>query len=47
MTIPKVYFRLTYYGRGRQDNYPDRESGAFLDAYESDVLKEAGNFPKP
>ena len=47
VTMPKSYFRFTYYGRGKQDNYSDRKSGAFLGIYESDVLKEAGNFPKP
>ena len=47
VTMPKTYFRFTYYGRGKQDNYPDRKTGAFLGIYESDVLKEAGNFPKP
>ena len=47
VTMPKSYFRFTYYGRGKQDNYPDRKTGAFLGIYESDVLKEAGNFPKP
>ena len=47
VTMPKTYFRFTYYGRGKQDNYPDRKSGAFLGIYESDVLKEAANFPKP
>ena len=47
VTMPKTYFRFTYYGRGKQDNYSDRKSGAFLGIYESDVLKEAGNFPKP
>jgi len=45
--MPKTYFRFTYYGRGKQDNYSDRKTGAFLGIYESDVLKEAGNFPKP
>ena len=47
VTMPKTYFRFTYYGRGKQDNYPDRKTGAFLGIYESDVLKEVGNFPKP
>ena len=47
VTMPKTYFRFTYYGRGKQDNYSDRKTGAFLGIYESDVLKEAGNFPKP
>ncbi|WP_315544511.1 glycoside hydrolase family 2 TIM barrel-domain containing protein [Capnocytophaga leadbetteri] len=47
VTMPKTYFRFTYYGRGKQDNYPDRKSGAFLGIYESDVLKEVVNFPKP
>lgn len=47
VTMPKSYFRFTYYGRGKQDNYSDRKSGAFLGIYESDVLKEVGNFPKP
>jgi len=47
VTMPKSYFRFTYYGRGKQDNYSDRKTGAFLGIYESDVLKEAGNFPKP
>lgn len=47
VTMPKSYFRFTYYGRGKQDNYPDRKTGAFLGIYESDVLKEVGNFPKP
>jgi len=47
VTMPKTYFRFTYYGRGKQDNYSDRKSGAFLGIYESDVLKEVVNFPKP
>lgn len=47
VTMPKSYFRFTYYGRGKQDNYSDRKTGAFLGIYESDVLKEVGNFPKP
>lgn len=47
VTMPKTYFRFTYCGRGKQDNYSDRKSGAFLGIYESDVLKEVGNFPKP
>lgn len=47
VTMPKTYFRFTYYGRGKQDNYSDRKTGAFLGIYESDVLKEVGNFPKP
>ena len=49
--LPKQFKYATYYGRGPQDNYSDRKTGAFVGIYNDDVtfpLPEGGSsFPKP
>ena len=35
MAIPKHYSRIEWYGRGPQENYPDRKNGALLGLYKS------------
>ena len=49
--LPKQFKYATYYGRGPQDNYSDRKTGAFVGIYNDEVtfpLPEGGSsFPKP
>ncbi|MDO4880944.1 MAG: glycoside hydrolase family 2 TIM barrel-domain containing protein [Capnocytophaga sp.] len=45
--LPKDYSNFTYYGRGKQDNYSDRKTGAFIGIYKGKVEDELVNFPKP
>lgn len=40
MTIPKEYERYTYFGKGPQENYTDRQTGARLAVYESTVTDQ-------
>ncbi|MFK8303070.1 glycoside hydrolase family 2 TIM barrel-domain containing protein [Capnocytophaga stomatis] len=47
MTIPQKYENLTYYGRGKQDNYNDRKTGAFIEQFSGKVKDEFVHFPKP
>lgn len=47
MQLPLSLERLTYFGRGPQNNYPDRCSGAFLGQYKSTVAEQFIAFPKP
>ena len=51
LKLPKQFKYATYYGRGPQDNYSDRKTGAFVGIYNDDVtfpLPEGGSsFPKP
>ena len=51
LELPKQFKYATYYGRGPQDNYSDRKTGAFVGIYNDDVtfpLPEGGSsFPKP
>ena len=51
LKLPKQFKHTTYYGRGAQDNYSDRKTGAFVGIYNDDVtfpLPEGGSsFPKP
>ena len=47
MQLPLSFDRLTYYGRGPQNNYADRQSGAFLGRYSSSVKEQFIAFPKP
>ena len=39
--------KLSYFGRGPQNNYADRKSGMFKAVYESTVLDQFVAFPKP
>lgn len=45
--LPKQYNNFTYYGRGKQDNYSDRKTGAFVGLYNNSVQGEVVPFPKP
>lgn len=47
MTIPQKYENLTYYGRGKHDNYNDRKTGAFIEKFSGKVKDEFVHFPKP
>ena len=51
LKLPKQFKYATYYGRGPQDNYSDRKTGAFVGIYNNEVtfpLPEGGSsFPKP
>lgn len=51
LKLPKQFKHTTYYGRGAQDNYSDRKTGAFVGIYNNEVtfpLPEGGSsFPKP
>ena len=47
LKLPKQYENFTYYGRGKQDNYSDRKSGAFVGLYTGKVTDEFVPFPKP
>ncbi len=51
LKLPKQFKYATYYGRGPQDNYSDRKTGAFVGIYNDEVtfpLPEGGSsFPKP
>ena len=47
MKLPKTLNRLTYYGRGPIDNYPDRKTGQNIGIYNNKVENEFENFPKP
>ncbi|WP_082023488.1 glycoside hydrolase family 2 TIM barrel-domain containing protein [Capnocytophaga canis] len=47
MTIPQKYENLTYYGRGKHDNYNDRKTGAFIEQFSGKVKDEFVHFPKP
>ena len=47
MAIPQKYENLTYYGRGKQDNYNDRKTGAFIEQFSGKVKDEFVHFPKP
>ncbi|ATA89387.1 beta-galactosidase [Capnocytophaga stomatis] len=46
MTIPQKYENLTYYGRGKHDNYNDRKTGAFIEQFSGKVKDEFVHFPK-
>ena len=47
MQLPTSLDQLTYFGRGPQNNYADRRSGAFLREYVSTVQDQFVAFPKP
>ena len=47
LQLPVEYDCYTYYGRGPQNNYNDRCSGAFVEVYKSDVAAQFEKFPKP
>lgn len=47
MLLPDNLSNYSYYGRGPQNNYVDRKSGAFIEQYHSTVKEQFVNFPKP
>ncbi|MBQ7181011.1 MAG: DUF4981 domain-containing protein [Bacteroidaceae bacterium] len=47
LRLPLTLEHITYYGRGPQNNYADRQSGAFLGRYSSSVREQFIAFPKP
>lgn len=47
MRIPKVYHRLTWYGQGPHETYPDRNQGAPVGVFSSDVLRQEVPYARP
>lgn len=47
LAVPADFKNFVYYGRGPQENYADRESGAFIGIYASSVAKQMTNYTKP
>lgn len=47
MNVPAEYSDFVYYGRGPQENYADRKSGAFIGVHESSVKDQYENYTKP
>ena len=47
MQLPEELSRYTYYGRGPQNNYNDRKTGAFIEQYTSTVREQLVRFAKP
>ncbi|MBP3302103.1 MAG: discoidin domain-containing protein [Opitutales bacterium] len=47
LDVPADFKNFVYYGRGPQENYADRESGAFIGIYASPVAKQITNYTKP
>jgi beta-galactosidase len=47
MELPKEYQNLTYYGRGPQENYSDRNTAAFLGIYNSTARDQYTAYIRP
>ena len=47
IVLPKAYNRLTYLGRGPDDNYPDRHTAATIGRYTSTVAGQYTHYPRP
>jgi beta-galactosidase len=47
LRMPAEYSRLSYFGRGPWENYPDRKTGAFLGRYTNSVLSNFEPYAKP
>lgn len=45
--LPVNFENLSYFGRGPQENYIDRKSGAFVGLYESKVADQYFNYVRP
>lgn len=45
--VPAEFSSFTYYGRGPQENYSDRESGAFVGVWSSPVAAQFTDYTKP
>lgn len=46
-TIPKEYDRVTYFGRGPEENYCDRKTGSLVGVYETTVDKMFVDYSEP
>jgi beta-galactosidase len=47
MELPASYAKAEYYGRGPEENYPDRKTGSFLGRYSRDVKSFFEPYAKP
>ena len=47
LTLPKSLSRLTYFGRGPWDNYPDRHSSTTIARWQSTVAEQYVHYPRP
>lgn len=47
LDVPAEFNAFTYYGRGPQENYNDRESGAFVGIFKSTVAEQLTPYTKP
>lgn len=47
MNVPAEYSEFAYYGRGPQENYADRKSGAFVEIWNSTVREQYEAYTKP
>ncbi|MGA0845077.1 MAG: glycoside hydrolase family 2 TIM barrel-domain containing protein, partial [Luteolibacter sp.] len=47
MELPADYARAEYYGRGPEENYPDRKTGSFLGRWQRDVADFFEPYAKP
>ncbi|MFD7101325.1 glycoside hydrolase family 2 TIM barrel-domain containing protein [Streptomyces celluloflavus] len=47
LTVPAGLNTFDWYGRGPQENYPDRRTGAFVGRYRSTVDAQAGPYVRP
>lgn len=47
LELTAEFSQLEYYGRGPQENYPDRKTGAFVGRYGTTVADEFVAYPKP
>lgn len=47
LEVPAAFSEFTFYGRGPQENYNDRESGAFVGIYKSSVADQIARYEKP
>ncbi len=45
--LPRRYDRLTYYGRGPHDNYPDRHASSPIGLWKSTVAEQYVHYPRP
>ncbi|MEG2770567.1 MAG: DUF4981 domain-containing protein, partial [Oscillospiraceae bacterium] len=45
--LPAQYDKVKYFGRGPDENYIDRKTGAFLGQYEYQVADNVSNYPVP
>lgn len=47
LELPESFSRVTYFGRGPEENYPDRKSGSFLGQYSRTVREMFEPYARP